>query len=111
MGAKASVATYKDLTKEEFLKEVESLLLPTTDGLGSGRQVIVRTGQKGAEMFNHHMELDNALDMLDWLLEKKAVTKQEKESLTTMLKSPDWENFYLAIDIIKIRQYGAKIQR
>ncbi len=58
---------------------------------------------------HHKYEIENAIDLMDWLIEKKVLTSDEHVSLTKMLKSPDWENFYLAVEILNHRRHGIKI--
>lgn len=88
-----------------FLESFNNQL--NTDGIASGRAVVVYTGIRGAQMIHHTYEVTNALDMLDWLFMKKSITLAEKESLSKMLTSSDYENFNVAIELIKIRQFKA----
>lgn len=60
--------------------------------------------------FDHRMFSINLKDMLDRLLEKKAVTTTEHQTLNSMISSPDMEDFYLALSIIKVKKDGIKIQ-
>jgi hypothetical protein len=82
----------------------------STDGIGSSRRTVTfYTGARGAELFNHEFEVRNAVDKLGWLIEKKRITKEQAHNLENMLTSPDWENFNLAIEFIKIFSDGTNI--
>lgn len=81
----------------------------TTDGLSSGPpDIVIRTGLSGMMAFKRNMEIKNAKDLVDWLLENKKITSEQQASLKSMLESPDEENFTLAIELIKIKQNSGK---
>ncbi len=71
------------------------------DGIAAtGRKWVVWTDQGGLDMFHLAMQRANAIDMLDWLEEKKNITSDQKSNLLLMINSPDVENFNLALMLI-----------
>ena len=73
------------------------------------REFNVWTGTAGMERiddaFKEEIELRNMLDYLDFLLEKQKLTREEADSLESMINSPDKGNRVLAIEILK-QQYN-----
>lgn len=75
--------------------ELESLL---TDGMASqGRQIHLYTGQQGADMISHSFAVNNSVGFVEWMEEKKKIDNDTAKNLISMLRSPDTENFNLAI--------------
>ena len=68
----------------------------------SARELVVYTGIEGMEKFNHALWLCNLKDLLDWLVEKEAYTKEQAVNLTQMLDSNDDESVNLAAELINI---------
>ena len=61
------------------------------------RTIHMYTGAYGMEMISQAMAISNAIDYIEWALEKNKIAKDTGESLLAMLKSPDKENANLAI--------------
>jgi len=75
--------------------EFESLL---TDGIASqGRQITIMMGQEGASRLAQGMAVENAVGFVEWMEEKKKIESDIAKNLITMLRSPDKENFNIAI--------------
>ena len=76
-------------------EEVESLM---TDGIApQGRNIHIYTGQAGFEMISHTYAVENSVGFVQWMEEKKKIDNDTAKSLVLMLRSPDIENFNLAI--------------
>lgn len=80
-----------------------------TDGLSPTREFKIYTGAEGMQSIERAILRENALDLLDWLFTEKRVDENQKNSLTSMLGSTDWENTYLAIQIIKLKHNGTTL--
>lgn len=52
----------------------------------------------------HEYEVRNAIDCADWLVKKGVLLFDARNTLVSMLESSDYENFILAIEIIKQKQ-------
>ena len=79
--------------------ELESFL---TDGIApQGRDIHVYVGQQGADIYKHTLAVSNSVDYVEWMLEKKQIEEDVAKNLITMLKSPDKDNFNIAILAIK----------
>ena len=65
------------------------------------RTVHMHTGVHGMEMISHAMAVNNAIDYLKWAIEDNTFDKQTGLRLIEMLKSPDHDNFNLALLAIK----------
>ena len=75
--------------------ELESLM---TDGISSqGRNITIMTGVKGADIISHTMAVENAVGFIEWMHERKKLDVDILDNLTKMLRSPDRENFNIAI--------------
>ena len=61
------------------------------------RTVHMYTGAYGMEMVSQAFAISNAIDYIEWALEKNKIAKDTGESLLEMLKSPDKENANLAV--------------
>lgn len=83
----------------------------TTDGLTcDSEEVWIPIGKGNDDSYRYYYIRQNAIDMLEWLFEKKIINLKEKENLTSMIDSPDDENLYLAVEIIKVKKDGINIQ-
>lgn len=60
------------------------------------RQVVVRTGPLGAQMFNKALKRESLLMYLRELRINGQISKEERNSLSAMIKSPDQENWTVA---------------
>jgi hypothetical protein len=75
--------------------ELESLM---TDGVApQGRQIVLQTGTRGADMIYHMMAVSNAVDYVEWMEEKKKIDRDTAKNLKTMLESEDRDNFNIAM--------------
>ena len=75
--------------------ELESFL---TDGIASqGREITIMMSQEGADRYAHAMAIENAVGFVEWMEEKKKIKSNTAMNLITMLRSPDEENFNMAI--------------
>jgi hypothetical protein len=69
-----------------------------TDGIGSqGRQITIMMGQESADRLAQGMAVENAVGFVEWMEEKKKIESDIAKNLITMLRSPDKENFNIAI--------------
>lgn len=69
-----------------------------TDGISSqGRSISIMTGLAGADYLAHAMAIENAVGFVEWMTERKKIESDIAENLITMLRSPDKENFNIAI--------------
>lgn len=69
-----------------------------TDGIASqGRQITIMMGQEGASRLAQGMAVENAVGFVEWMEEKKKIESDIAKNLITMLRSPDKENFNIAI--------------
>jgi hypothetical protein len=76
-------------------EELESLM---TDGISSqGREITIMMSQEGADRYAHAMAIENAVGFVEWMKERKKIEFDIAENLITMLRSPDKENFNIAI--------------
>lgn len=76
-------------------EELESLM---TDGISSqGRSIRIMTGAAGADYIAHAMAIENAVGFVEWMKERKKIESDVAENLISMLRSPDKENFNIAI--------------
>lgn len=76
----------------------------TTDGISTRLdRVTLYTGKLGMEEFEHLLQKRNAVDMLQWMVDEKKITSEKRDNLVAMLNSDDWENFNLAMNIIRIK--------
>lgn len=75
--------------------ELESFL---TDGIASqGRNITIMTGAAGADYLAHAMAIENAVGFVEWMEERKKIDSDTAKNLIEMLRSPDRENFNIAI--------------
>lgn len=75
--------------------ELESLL---TDGISAqGRDVYLYTGVKGHDMLLHAIQIENAVGFVEWMQENKKIDLDTAETLTSMLRSEDKDNFNIAL--------------
>ena len=75
--------------------ELESLM---TDGIASqGRSISIMTGAAGADYLAHAMAIENAVGFVEWMEESKKIESDTAKNLIEMLRSPDKENFNIAI--------------
>ncbi len=75
--------------------ELESLM---TDGIApQGRQISIMTGAAGADYIAHAMAIENAVGFVEWMEERKKIESDTAKNLIEMLRSPDKENFNIAI--------------
>lgn len=75
--------------------ELESLM---TDGIASqGRSISIMMSQEGADRYAHAMAIENSVGFVEWMKERKKIESDIAENLITMLRSPDKENFNIAI--------------
>jgi len=75
--------------------ELESFL---TDGIASqGRNISIMTGAAGADYLAHAMAIENAVGFVEWMEERKKIDSDTAKNLIEMLRSPDRENFNIAI--------------
>jgi hypothetical protein len=75
--------------------ELESLM---TDGIASqGRNISITVGAAGADYIAHAMAMENAVGFVEWMEERKKIESDTAKSLIEMLRSPDKENFNIAI--------------
>ena len=69
-----------------------------TDGIASqGRQITIMMGQESADRLAQGMAVENAVGFVEWMEEKKKIESDIAKNLITMLRSPDKENFNIAI--------------
>ena len=88
----------KNLIKETF-NEMES-----TDGISPTRDFTLTTGSGGKKDFEHAMWLSNALDYVDFLVEKESLKEHEGLTIKAMLNSNDKENVELGGMIINTKR-------
>jgi len=75
--------------------ELESFM---TDGIASqGRNISITVGAAGADYIAHAMAMENAVGFVEWMEERKKIESDTAKSLIEMLRSPDKENFNIAI--------------
>jgi hypothetical protein len=75
--------------------ELESLM---TDGIApQGRQISITTGAAGADYLKHAMAVENAVGFVEWMEERKKLESDIAKNLINMLRSPDKENFNIAV--------------
>ena len=75
--------------------ELESLL---TDGIApQGRDIHFYVGQDGANWMGHYFAVQNSVDYVEWMMENKKIDAEIGTNLIRMLKSPDRDNFNIAI--------------
>ena len=65
------------------------------------RKLVLHTGIQGMDLFNKKMIIINAIDSLDWFLNKKKITEKQYVNLTDMLNANDEESVNLALLLIK----------
>jgi hypothetical protein len=76
-------------------QELETFM---TDGIASqGREITIMMSQEGADRLAHGMAVENAVGFVEWMEEKKKIESSTAMNLITMLRSPDEENFNMAI--------------
>ena len=76
-------------------QELETFM---TDGIASqGREITIMMSQEGADRYAHAMAIENAVGFVEWMEEKKKIESNTAMNLITMLRSPDEENFNMAI--------------
>jgi len=76
-------------------QELETFM---TDGIASqGREITIMMSQEGADRYAHAMAIENAVGFVEWMEEKKKIDDNTAINLITMLRSPDKENFNMAI--------------
>ena len=69
-----------------------------TDGIASqGRQITIMMGQESPDRLAQGMAVENAVGFVEWMEEKKKIESDIAKNLITMLRSPDKENFNIAI--------------
>jgi hypothetical protein len=69
-----------------------------TDGIASqGRSISIMMSQEGADRYAHAMAIENSVGFVEWMKERKKIESDIAENLITMLRSPDKENFNIAI--------------
>ena len=69
-----------------------------TDGIASqGRNISITVGAAGADYIAHAMAMENAVGFVEWMEERKKIESDTAKSLIEMLRSPDKENFNIAI--------------
>ena len=75
--------------------ELESLL---TDGIApQGREITIMMSHEGADRYAHAMAIENAVGFVEWMEERKKIESDTAKSLIEMLRSPDKENFNIAV--------------
>ncbi len=96
--------------KQSLNRIVKDVFKYSTDGIGCGRKTVITTGKSGMIAFDkavskeaHFMEIQNAKDKADWLVNIGKLTSDECKSIYSMLDSEDIENFYLGIQLIDIK--------
>lgn len=74
--------------------ELESLL---TDGISAqGRDIFLYTGA-GHDMLLHAIQIENAVGFVEWMQENKKIDLDTAETLISMLRSEDKDNFNIAL--------------
>ena len=69
-----------------------------TDGIASqGREITIMMSQEGADRVAQHLAVENAVGFVEWIEEKKKIDSDTAKNLISMLRSPDKENFNIAI--------------
>jgi alpha-D-ribose 1-methylphosphonate 5-triphosphate synthase subunit PhnI len=75
--------------------ELETLL---TDGIApQGRKIHIYTGLNGFDMVSHAFAVENSVGFVEWMKEKERIDFDTAQNLINMLRSPDKENFNIAI--------------
>jgi hypothetical protein len=75
--------------------ELESFM---TDGIApQGRQIHMYTGQAGADYLAHALAIENSVGFVEWMQERGKIDTDTADTLVKMLRSPDKENFNMAI--------------
>lgn len=75
--------------------ELESFM---TDGISAqGRDVYLYTGTKGHDMILHSIQIENAVGYVEWMQENKKIELDTAETLISMLRSEDKDNFNIAL--------------
>jgi len=78
------------------------------------RNFIVYTGDAGYNAIDRAIKVHNALDQLVWMLDTNLIDVHKKESLETMINSPDIDDFNFALELMiqfqKSNQNGNNIQ-
>ena len=75
--------------------DLESLM---TDGISpQGRDIHLYTGQRGADMYTHNLAVSNAVDYVEWMLDKNKIEEDVAKNLISMLRSEDKDNFNIAM--------------
>lgn len=99
--------TYKPLTFEDFKKGIVDLY-GKKDGLSPRREMIFFTGTQGANQLELAMLIENARDMLKWLVEQNAIPDEDYTGLIKMIESNDYESIQLAITILEVKKEEIK---
>jgi hypothetical protein len=97
----------------ELLESCDLGFLGNTDGIEpqTDRQVVLTVGMKGLDAINYAFKIRNTLDCAEWLLDVKAITEEQLESIKKMCASEDKENAELAITIIEQKKHEYNLQR
>ena len=75
--------------------ELESFL---TDGISpQGKDIHLYMGQSGANWMSHYLAVVNSVDYVEWMMENKKIDTETGTNLIRMLKSPDKDNFNIAV--------------
>jgi hypothetical protein len=75
--------------------ELESFM---TDGIAAqGRNISIMTSIATGDYLVHTMTVENAVGFVEWMEEKKKLDLEESKNLIEMLRSPDIENFNIAL--------------
>lgn len=82
--------------------DLQSLL---TDGI----TLMIKFDQRLSKI-NHEFEIRNALDKIEWLLEKKIISNTESDTLKDLINSKDHENFYFGLELINIKSINNDIR-
>jgi hypothetical protein len=64
------------------------------------RRFVLRTGAAGAAMFDTALKREFLLQTLRGLRRNGQISKQERDAIATMIKSPDQENWIVAESIM-----------
>ena len=60
------------------------------------RKFVIHTGAAGMEIVNLELERENDRDYTTFLHDKNVITSDERDSILSMINSPDRENYMIA---------------
>ena len=77
--------------------ELESFLTEEVPVRKKTPTITILTGASGAAMINHSILVEDTVESLELMKKKNKIDSDTADNLTSMLRSPDKENFNLAL--------------